>query len=48
MTIGGFATPRLYFHQVPGILHLAAALSLVIAAGSELFTGNNMVLAAAS
>ena len=49
MTIGGFATAAgSTSTKFLVSFTFAAALSLVIAAGSELFTGNNMVLAAAS
>lgn len=49
MTIGGFATAAgSTATKFLVSFVFAAALSLVIAAGCELFTGNNMVLAAAS
>lgn len=49
MTIGGFATAAGSTATKFLVSFLfAAALSLVITAGSELFTGNNLVMAAAS
>ena len=49
MTIGGIATDAgSTAVKLLVAFTFAAALSLVIAAGSELFTGNNMVLTAAS
>ena len=49
MTIGGIATDAgSTAVKLLVATTFAAALSLVIAAGSELFTGNNMVMAAAS
>lgn len=49
MSIGGFATESgSAFVKILVSFVFAAALSLVIAAGCELFTGNNMVLAASS
>lgn len=49
MSVGGFLTPLMgAAARLPAALAFSSALSLAVMAGCELFTGNNLILSAAS